>query len=173
MATIRKVKCKITGEVGTNETFVKIGNYYYKSQYVYDEYHREKEERKQLIDYVCRTFLGYSEGQPFPTVLTKKLNELSFYDNAVILETFKLCEKEILYWLDRKDFSGDYGKVSYIFAIINNKIADVNRSYIKKEAAQNKEPRDIDFIDYDNPNLSSTSKSGGNSLLGFLEGDEL
>ena len=166
----RRCKCYITGEVGTTDTFVKIGGHYYKSQYVYDEYKRLKEERKQLIDYICRTFLGYGEGQPFPSSLPKKLNELSYYDNAVIMETFRQCKENILYWLDNKEFSSEYGKIAYIFAIIGNKIADVNKKYVKQEKTQ---PKDLDFFDCDNPNLTATAKKSKGSLASFLEDNEL
>ena len=169
----RKVKCHITGAWGTSDTFVKIGNHYYKNQYVYDEDHRLKEERKQLIDYICKKFLHYADGQPFHTSLPKKLNELSFYDNAVILETFKTCESDILYWLEHKNFTNDYGKIAYMFAIVGNNIADVNRKHIQMEREKNRIINHADYIDYDNPNLSGNSKNSSGSLLGFLEGDEV
>ena len=169
----RKVKCHITKEEGTTDTFVKIGSHYYKSQEVYEEDRRQKETRKELVDYICRTFLGYKEGQPFPTMLTKKLSELSFYSNEVILETFKTCEKDLLYYMGNKDFSGDYGRIQYIFAVIGNKVADVNRTYKKKIAEVNKKNSVIDAYDFDNPNLSGKSGAKTNSLLGFLEGDEI
>ena len=64
----RKVKCHITGAWGTSDTFVKIGNHYYKNQYVYDEDHRLKEERKQLIDYICKKFLQSNPSQSPPDI---------------------------------------------------------------------------------------------------------
>ena len=33
----KKCKCHITNEWGTTDQFIKIGKYYYKNQYVYDE----------------------------------------------------------------------------------------------------------------------------------------
>ena len=169
----RKVKCYITGEMGTSDTFVKIGTHYYKNQDVYDEDRRQKEERKQLIDYVCRTFLHYSDGQPFPPLLPKKLSELSFYDTAVILETFRTCEKDITYWLERKDFDSEYGKIAYMFSIVRSKIADVNKAYKKRERETNREKSVEDIMDFDNPNLLSQSSKKTDSLLNFLEGDEI
>lgn len=167
----RKCKCHITGEIGTTDTFIKIGNYYYKNQYVYDESNRLKEERKQLIDYICRKFLHYSEGQPFPTILSKKLNELSFYDNAVILETFKVCESDILYWMEHKNFDSDYGKIAYMFAIIGNRIADVNRSYVRIEKIKQKEESEISH--FTDPMLSTGTNKSGKDLSQFLEDDDL
>lgn len=69
----RSCKCHITGETGTTDTFVKIGKYYYKNQEIYDAEQKQKETYKSLIDYICYEFLGYGDGQPFPTSLPKKL----------------------------------------------------------------------------------------------------
>ena len=167
----RKVKCHITGAWGTSDTFVKIGNHYYKNQYVYDEDHRLKEERKQLIDYICKTFLHYAEGQPFHTSLPKKLNALSYYDNAVILETFKACENDILYWLEHKQFDGDYGKIAYMFAIVTNRIADVNRDYIRKEKIKQRE--ESETIHFTDPILSTGTNKAGKDLSRFLNGEDI
>ena len=65
----RPCKCAITGEKGTTDTFVKINGKYYKSQEIYDADQKSKAKRKELIDYVCREFLRYGNGQPFPTSL--------------------------------------------------------------------------------------------------------
>ena len=42
----RSCKCAITGEVGTTDTFVKIGSKYYKSQEIYDADQRKKQTYK-------------------------------------------------------------------------------------------------------------------------------
>ena len=167
----RKVKCHITGAWGTSDTFVKIGNHYYKNQYVYDEDHRLKEERKQLIDYICKKFLHYADGQPFHTSLPKKLNELSFYDNTVILETFKTCESDILYWLEHKNFTNDYGKIAYMFAIIGNNIADVNRKYINEQkiaALQQSQIRSFELSD-EHKIVNIGTKQKAKDISDFLE----
>ena len=121
----RSCKCAITGEVGTTDTFVKIGSKYYKSQEIYDADQRKKQTYKELIDYICREFLGYGNGQPFPPILPKKIKELSFYSNEVILETFKECTNDIHYWLEHKQFSNEYSMISYMFTILIGNIADV------------------------------------------------
>ena len=167
----KKCKCHITNEWGTTDQFIKIGRYYYKNQYVYDEDKRLKKERQELIDYVCRTFLKYDEGQPFPTSLPKKLNELSFYDNAVISETFKVCKDDILYWLEHKQFNNEYGKIAYMFAIINNKIADVNREYIRQERI--KKEQNTNIVHFTDPSLTTGSNKSGKDLSQFLGGDDL
>ncbi len=132
----RKVKCQITGEFGTSDEFVKINGHYYKSQAVYDAAQRKKESYKTLVDYICREFLGYGNGQPFPPSLPKKLKELEFYDSEVILETFKQCASEIHYWLERKQFQNEYGKIAYMFTIVKGRIADVYESYLWNQQQQ-------------------------------------
>lgn len=166
----RRVKCRLTGEFGTSDQFVKIGNYYYKSQEVYDEDQRKKQSYKALVDYVCREFLGYGDGQPFPPILPKKIKELSFYSSDVILETFKECADEIKYWLEHKQFSGEYGMISYMFAIVRSKIADVAKkekrisSSIRKEKQHEAPCEDLSDIG---------SKNSGKDISSFLTEDEL
>ena len=106
--------------------FVKINGKYYKSQEIYDADQKSKAKRKELIDYVCREFLRYGNGQPFPTSLPKKLNELSFYDDDVILETFKRCASDIHYQMEHKQFSAEYNKIAYMFAIIKQNQLKLN-----------------------------------------------
>ncbi len=165
----RKVKCQITHEWGTSDTFVKIEDKYYKSREIYDAEQKRKEAYKTLIDYVCTEFLGYGDGQPFPTSLPKKIKELSFYDNEVILETFKKCHDEICYWLEHKQFKTEYGKISYIFAIVRDKIADVNSEKIRREQ-QNSHTKEVE-IECDDISGIGTKKRG-KDISDFLDDDE-
>lgn len=165
----RRCKCFITGEVGTTNTFVKIGNHYYKNKEVYEADQKEKEKYKNLIDYICREFLGYGNGQPFPPVLPKKINELSYYDYEVILEAFKECSHEIHYWLEHKQFSSEYGKLSYMFAIVKDKIADVNKTFVRKQKQDNQLPTaQIECGDISDLG----TKNKGKDISSFLDDDE-
>lgn len=166
----RSCKCAITGEVGTTDTFVKIGNRYYKSQEVYDSDQRKKESYKQLIDYICREFLGYGNGQPFPPILPKKIKELSFYSNDVILETFKQCADDIHYWIDHKQFSSEYGMISYIFTIVKGKIADVSNKE-KMIAASNNQTNKNTIECNDLSDIGSKKK--GKDISRFLDDDDI
>lgn len=168
---MRKVKCHVTGEVGDSDHFVKIGKYYYKNQYVYEEDKRLKEARTKLIDYICTTFLHYQKGQPFPTSLPKKLAELDYYDDAVILETFQTCESDILYWMEHKQFAGDYNRIAYMIAIVKEHIADVNRRHIRQERILREQEREQKA--FGDPTLSTGTQKAGKDLSAFLGGDEL
>lgn len=166
----RKVKCHLTGEVGTSDQFVKIGSYYYKSRDIYDADQRRKQVYKELIDYICREFLGYGDGQPFPPILPKKIKELSFYSNEVILETFKECSNEIHYWLEHKQFSGEYNMISYMFAIVKSKIADVDKKEKRFEKLNNQTKKNV----IESKDLSSIgTKERGKDISQFLDEDEL
>lgn len=165
----RPCKCAITGEKGTTDTFVKINGRYYKSQEIYDADQMSKAKRRELIDYICREFLGYGNGQPFPTSLPQKLNELSFYDNDVILETFKRCASDIHYQMEHKRFSAEYNKVAYMFAIVKNAIADVNTEFQHKKKQENT----TKATEIECSNLSDIgTKARGKDISGFLNDDE-
>ena len=165
----RRCKCAITGEIGTTDTFVRINGRYYKSQQIYDAEQMRKAQRKELIDYICREFLGYGNGQPFPTSLPIKLKELSFYDDSVILETFKQCASEIDYQLEHKQFASEYNKVAYIFGIVKSRIADVNAEIIRKKKQENfQKPINIECNDMSNVG----TKIQGKDISSFLDDDE-
>ena len=165
----RSCKCAITGEIGTTDTFIKIGSKYYKSQEIYDADQRKKEAYKQLVDYICREFLGYGNRQPFPPILPKKIKELSFYSNEIILETFKECADDIHYCLEHKQFSNEYGKISYMFSIVKGHIADVAKKE-KRMAASNEQVKN-NMIECDD--LSSIGfKKQGKDISRFLIDDE-
>ena len=166
----RKCKCAITGEIGTADTFVRINGRYYKSQQVYDADQKRKEQRRELIDYICREFLGYGNGQPFPTSLPIKLKELSFYDDSVILETFKQCSSDIDYQFEHKQFASEYNKISYMFAIVKGRIAEINAELIRKQKQESfHKPISIECND-----ISSVgTRIQGKDISGFLDDDEL
>jgi len=149
-----KVRCQVTGEYGTADSFYHAPDkHYYKTKEIYENKIKESEARKQIIDTICFDFLDYQKGQVFPKVLTSKLKELSFYSNQTILKTIKECRENIIYWMNKKDFDSDYGKISYIFAIIKNKINDVYREEQRqkrqeskaKEALENQIINDVDI----------------------------
>ena len=123
----RTVKCHITGETGTTDTFIKIGRFYYKSQAVYDQYRHEIDTRNAIVTRIANEFLGYQAGQKFPAYIQKKLNELNYYSYDVILKTIDKMSDKIMYYMNNKEFKNESGKISYIFAIISNNINDVNK----------------------------------------------
>ena len=125
----RKVKCRITNEIGDSNVFYKADNgLYYKSKELYDEYKQEAEYRRKIIDFFCLELLGYEKGCTFPTILTKKLESLSAYSNKTIWATILYKEDDLRYWASVEDkFKNDYGKICYLFVIIVNHINEVQK----------------------------------------------
>ena len=167
----RPVKCAITGEQGTADTFIKIGTKYYKSQEIYDTVQRQKDLHKQIVNLICYELLDYQKGQKFPTLLTRKLKELDFYDNEVILKTVQNYKNDIIYWMNRKQIDSDTGKIYYIFAIINDHINDVynqwkhdKKQIVKEEKSEIEVSTDIDIKDL------GTNKEG-KDISEWLEDD--
>lgn len=137
----RSVKCYVTGEIGTNDTFVKIGCHYYKSRAVYEKYRHEIDTRNAVVSMIAVKFLGYQRGQKFPAYIQKKLNEFSFYSYDVILRTFEKCSDSIIYYMSKKEFRNESGKIAYIFAVLSNNINDVNKELEWDKKAQEKESK--------------------------------
>lgn len=133
----RSVKCAITGEMGTTDTFVKIGKHYYKSQEIYDEAMKQKTARKEALNIIASDFFQYETGRPFPVLINKKYQELSFYDDETILEAIKEIRNSVSEYCKYKTFDSEYGRAAYVFAAINNHVGDVyNRRQKQKKRAE-------------------------------------
>lgn len=168
----RPVKCYITGEQGTNETFIKIGKHYYKSQEIYDNDKKERELRKELRDKILKIiiedFLEFAPGQPFPTQVTKKLSELKFYSDDVILKTIEKNYDNIKFFMKNKEFKNDYGRICYIFAIIGNNISDVYKAEMRTQRRlENKKSKDVEDL-FPATNSNSKLKNNTNDISSFL-----
>jgi len=167
----RKVKCYVTGETGTNDTFVKIGSHYYKSQAVYDAYRHEIDTRKAIISIIAKDFLNYTDGQKFPPYIQTKLNELSFYSNDVILATIEKTKNSIIYYTTNKEFRNEAGKIAYIFAIIANNINDINKEY--KAKLQSEKREHITELPPVSIAVSNTSAPKGKDISDWLEDEDI
>lgn len=132
----RRVRCYATGEYGTSETFIKIKDHYYKSQEVYDQMKHDQMVTKEIEEMILFDLLDYTSGQPFPSVMKKKLKELSFYKPEIVLMTLKEIKDSLLYMLGIKHFDTDYGRIAYIFGAIKNHINDVYRREKEAEKAK-------------------------------------
>lgn len=166
----RKVKCQVTGQYGTTDTFSKINGKYYASKEIYDNWQSNINYRQKVIDKICFDFLNYEKGQVFPTALTKKLKELDFYGYEVIFETIQRSEKNIEYALTVKEFKNDSSKISYLMAIVKNNINDVYKEL------QRNERKAMLFIEEDTQGLTDIqkiqSKQQEKDIRKWLEEDE-
>jgi hypothetical protein len=166
----RTCKCQITHEIGDVNTFIKIDGKYYKSQEIYDEYKKNANLHRIIVDTIVNDFLNYQKGQIFPTILTKKLKELEFYPNEVIFNTIKKNHDTIQYWMNTKDFNSDIGKISYIFAIIKGNINDIYKQWkIEQNCINKKNNNDTNLIIDIN---MTENKHEEKDLRKWLEDDE-
>lgn len=155
----RRVKCQVTGEYGNSDDFVKVGSKYYKSQEVYDEFQRESELRRKIIHVISVDILGYESGQVFPTILVRRLKELNFYPNEVILETVQNLQDSLLWAMQNKDFRSDVNRIEYIFAAIKNHINDVYKRYkVRKNAANHETVIGNQLSDFANMTVEKPKK---------------
>jgi hypothetical protein len=167
----RVVKCQITHEIGNTDTFVKINGKYYKSQDIYDQHKKTVELHKKIVDTIANEFLNYQQGQIFPTMLNKKLKELDFYPNEVILQTIEKNYDNIKYWMGTKNFSNDIGKISYIFAIIKNCINDIYKDWKRNKEIKVQENNTNIDLSLDIKEINTTQK--GKDITSWLEEDDL
>lgn len=133
----RKCKCKICKNQLNTDTAYKViingKNTYYCNKEEYDIYYEDinkrKEEKEKCYDTICNIL-----NIPFLTPMyIKQLNKLKeFYDYYTIERTFKECENNILWFLNKNEDSSEYGKSRYIMTIIINNINTIYKK-IKKE----------------------------------------
>lgn len=160
------VKCQITGETGTSDTFYKAENgKYYKNEDVYIKWMQNTEYRKRSIDLLF-DILGYSSKQKMPTIGYKKLSEFAEpYDYETVYETIVCKRKDIEYALKNKQFSQETGKIFYIMAIIQNSITDVwKKKVIQTRQTQTPIPMENDT----NEVINRVRASDVTNLLGEL-----
>lgn len=165
----RRVKCKATGEYGNSNDFYKSSKGYFKSKEIYEDYERESECRKKIIN-ILSELIGYQKGEPLPPVILTELKKLNFYKNQVILETIKQEYKTLLYYSQNKEFKSSFAKGRYLLAIIKNRIADVNQKYERRkkeesELLQKVQQDDNSYIDFDIP----VQKQQNKNLGAFIE----
>lgn len=170
----RKVKCCVTKESGTSDTFYKdekTGRYY-KSKEVYDAYRAPIDKRNELLDIIA-DIVGYNNGEKFPTSITRKLKELEeIYDIFTIYDTFIECRENIQFAIESREFDTEYGKCAYIMAIVVNNINDVWKKRKREEKNKIKEKTEIESPDVDFSFMPRpTSNKNNRDISQFLEDD--
>lgn len=176
----RKCTCAICKNKGTTDIFYRVDDgkkvKYYCNENEYMTFILEKEKRMILLDYIANEILELAEGQIINPIMIKKISELKkFYDYEVILESFKLNKGNIHYWMNNKDFSNEYGMISYIMKIIEGSINDVYKKWKKQQEHQVKYENNYLEIDLDVmnnlPNVNAKSNTTG--IQSFLDEDDM
>ena len=170
----RKVRCQVTGEYGTNDTFYKVGRKYYKSKEIYDEWYLEKTAREKVIEIITRDFLGCEPKQSPPPVLFSEIKRLEFYPYKTILHTVKTKYDDITRVVSTKEFKDAAAKVRYIFAIIGNSIVDIYKAEKNIERAKARREQRESLIDAEDLNHVDNLKQNQSSrnISKFLRVDE-
>lgn len=138
----RHVKCYITGEQGTSDTFVKHDNHYYKSEKIYQDHIKEMDYRNKIIDIIVYDYLGFSKDIPFPTIINKRLNEIKHFGYETIYRTIQSEDTVIRRAIAEKQFDSAYLEMMYILAIIKNNIFKTWKIVLaeKREERKQEEP---------------------------------
>lgn len=140
----RKVKCVLTGETGTSDTFYKADNgKYYKSKEMYDAHKQDSRFRIQAKSLILE-LMGWQEGEPFPALLNKKIKDFDFYPGETLYKTVQNCRQSITWAMENKEFSSSQGKVFYICAVISNNIGDTHREIKKQTQIQKRDEKIAD-----------------------------
>lgn len=108
---------------------------------------QEIAEWDELYQYVRKNILGYDENQKVPQYMVIRLKGLregnymanrrlpknANYPYPTILNTFKLCYRDIKYAMSHKSFKNENHKVNYIMAVIESNLNDVYLKMKKKK----------------------------------------
>lgn len=150
----RRVKCHFTGEVGSSLAFYKAPDgFYYKSESIYQEKLHKAAVHKQLLCAIADVMM-FDSSMAFPTIILKKLKELSFYGDDIILATLEQCRDSIGYAMRTKEFASEYNRAAYVMAILKNHINDVYKASKSdsvqkaKQAAKDVQPPAVDTYDF-------------------------
>lgn len=104
------------------------------------------DDNQKLQKAACLVLRGLKHGQACANNKCEKYGDYSF---KIILMTFKLYKNQILNSIANKNFEGERNKMSYICAIIKDKINDVNLRYINSQKSnENIEKINTDAITY-------------------------
>ena len=146
----RRVKCFYTGEYGTSLTFYKAPDgHWYKSEAAYRERLHKTAVHKQLMCAIADVMM-FDSSMAFPTIIPKKLKELSFYGEDIILATIEQCRDKIGHAMRTKEFDSEYGRAAYFMAILKNNINDVykaSKSAAVTKAKQEKQAETVPVTD--------------------------
>jgi hypothetical protein len=176
----RKVVCKICKAKGDTDTFYKVKDVdkgiskYYCNKEEYDNYNDEKIKRETLLKYIAEDVMDYEEGQIIPPIMLKKIGDLyKFYTYDVIQLCFELCKDDIQYWITTKNFTNEYGMVSYIMKIIESNINDTYKKWKFEQRQKQKQDNsklDVGIIN-EMPTKTVIKKTTG--ILEFLDEDDM
>lgn len=159
------VKCKCHGEKIDKAIAYKVSkgskNDYYCSKGDYDSIVAELDSKKEVFD-ACNRIFGYVVVN---TALFKEVHDLGkIYSYRLLLSLLNDKSDYLEKTLSAKDFTSEYGKIRYVFAIIRNNIKDYQ--VIQKQEIV----KQVDDTVYDEPTPPQrVSRSGRKGLVDYTE----
>lgn len=123
----RKVKCQVTNEWGTSDSFFKAPNgKYYKDELTYITWQKKSELRSQCIKAICEV-ADYRIAPSFLNKMISEIGEAVGYD--VLYETIQRNMDNFLWANEHKNFKSEIGKLFYFQSIIKNTVIDVYKEF--------------------------------------------
>lgn len=123
----RKVRCQVTKEWGTSDTFYKAPNgKYYIDEKIYLKVKKDAEYRNLCIDTIC----SIAEYAIVPPILNKIINSLGKamgYD--VLYETILRNKKNFIWANANKKFDSEVHRLLYYQGILKNSVIDVFKEF--------------------------------------------
>ena len=123
----RKVKCQVTNEWGTSDSFFKAPNgKYYKDESTYIAWQKKAELRSKCIKAMC----DVADYRIAPSFLNKMIGEIGDavgYD--VLYETIQRDTESFIWANEHKEFNTEIGKLYYYQSIIKNTVIDVYKEF--------------------------------------------
>jgi hypothetical protein len=176
----RSCTCKICKKKGNTDAFYRVvdengKNKYYCNKFEYESFMIGKEKKDSLIKYIATEVFNYDDGQIVPPILLKKLHELNnFYDYDVIRETFQVSKDNIQYWISVKNFSSEYGMISYLMKIVEGNINDVYKKWkFQQQQLLKQENNSVDLQMVNQLDHVIANKKNDEGILSFLDEEDI
>lgn len=146
--THKKVKCKVTGEVGFADEFFKYNNNYYKTEEIFKWYKKEQDAYNQIKDYFCIELFNYKKTGYDPWFISKRLKKLGEeYSYSEILHGLNFSKREIEKARLSKNFSSEIAATSYLLAIVESNLYFIKKKEISEAKLTKKDSqRDIENL---------------------------
>lgn len=154
------------GKIDRMDAYKAPNGFYYSSEEAYCKTKEIEETRKKCIERMF-DFMEYKSYMKMPTLFYKKLKEWEPYGYNVIYLAMSLAENGIEQAVKTKTFHDESGKVSYLSAIIQNRLNDAFKIEERnRKAAADKPKIEVDDVmDIGQKSRSTTSVA---DLLGGL-----
>lgn len=122
-------------------------------------------KNQRLQKKACLILKGLRKGQ---NVANNKCQTYGDYPDNIILMTFKANKTQILNAIRNKNFENESNKMSYVCAIIREKLNDVYSRYLNAQKTQEKvENIDTNIIEYQGAEFKTTEHKINTRLEGL------